>query len=81
MVGDVEQPVAGTANIFDLPADDQRSARLSAVRTWLASETDDALWLSDVPEAMFGCWCWCIAWLQRALDFQTSIPHSITAHR
>ena len=49
-VGDVEQPVVGTANLFVLPADDQRSARLAAVRTWLARETDDALWLSDVPE-------------------------------
>lgn len=50
-VGDVEQPVAGTANLFVLPADDQRSARLSAVRAWLAGETDDALWLSDVRES------------------------------
>lgn len=49
-VGDVEQPMVGTANLFVLPADDQRSARLAAVRTWLAGETDDALWLSDAPE-------------------------------
>lgn len=50
-VGDVEQPVPGTANLFVMPADDQRSARLAAVRTWLAAETDDELWLSDVSEA------------------------------
>lgn len=49
-VGEIEQPVPGTANLFVLPADDQRSARLAAVRTWLAAETDDELWLSDVSE-------------------------------
>lgn len=49
-VGEVEQPVSGTANLFILPADDQRSARLDAVRTWLGAETDDELWLSDVSE-------------------------------
>ncbi len=41
----VEQSVAGTANLFILPADVQRSARLSAVRAWLAAETGDQLWL------------------------------------
>ncbi len=49
-VGHVEQPVVGTANLFILPADDRRSARLTAVRTWLAGETNDPLWLSDEPE-------------------------------
>ncbi|MQX92069.1 UvrD-helicase domain-containing protein [Sinorhizobium meliloti] len=47
-VGEVEQPVPGTANLFVLPADDQRGARLAAVRNWLAAETNDELWLSDV---------------------------------
>lgn len=46
----VEQPVAGTANLFVLPADEQRSARLSAVRAWLAAETGDDLWLSDLRD-------------------------------
>lgn len=51
VVNDFEQPVSGTANLFILPADDQRSARLAAVRAWLATETDDELWLSDAAEA------------------------------
>jgi DNA helicase II / ATP-dependent DNA helicase PcrA len=49
-VGDAEQAVPGTANLFVLPADAQRSARLLAVRNWLAGETADDLWLSDIPE-------------------------------
>jgi DNA helicase-2/ATP-dependent DNA helicase PcrA len=49
-VGDVEQAVPGTANLFVLPADTQRSARLSGVRNWLAAETADDLWLSDIRE-------------------------------
>jgi DNA helicase-2/ATP-dependent DNA helicase PcrA len=49
-VGDVEQAVTGTANLFVLPADARRSARLSAVRNWLAAETADDLWLSDIAE-------------------------------
>ncbi|WP_439603662.1 UvrD-helicase domain-containing protein [Shinella sp.] len=49
-VGEVEQPVVGTANLFVLPADHQRSARLAAVRAWLAAQTEDELWLSDVSE-------------------------------
>lgn len=42
-----EQPVIGSANLFILPADNQRTARLAAVRQWLASETNDALWEND----------------------------------
>jgi DNA helicase-2/ATP-dependent DNA helicase PcrA len=49
-VGEIEQHVPGTANLFILPADEQRGARLSAVRNWLAAETADDLWLSDVPD-------------------------------
>jgi DNA helicase-2/ATP-dependent DNA helicase PcrA len=49
-VGVAERAVPGTANLFVLPADAQRSARLSAVRKWLAAETDDDLWLSDSPD-------------------------------
>lgn len=48
VVDGVEQPVAGTANMFILPGDAQRTARLVAVRTWLAKETGDDLWLSDL---------------------------------
>lgn len=50
IVDGVEEPVAGTANLFILPADEERTARLAAVRTWLAAETDDELWLSDLRE-------------------------------
>lgn len=46
----VEQPVVGTTNIFILPADAERTARLGAVRTWLANETGDELWLSDARD-------------------------------
>lgn len=49
-VGDIEQAVPGTANLFVLPADAQRSARLLAVRNWLAAVTADDLWLSNIPE-------------------------------
>ncbi|MGX1101351.1 UvrD-helicase domain-containing protein [Amorphus sp. MBR-141] len=50
MVEGVEQPVVGSTNLFILPADDQRTARLAAVRQWLANETDDALWENDGPD-------------------------------
>lgn len=49
-VDDLEQPLAGTANLFLLPADEARSARLAAVREWLAVETQDPLWQSDARE-------------------------------
>jgi DNA helicase II / ATP-dependent DNA helicase PcrA len=45
-----EQPVVGTVNIFILPSDDQRTARLGAVRTWLAAHTGDDLWTSDLRD-------------------------------
>lgn len=51
VVRGLEEPVLGTANLFILPADDQRTGRLAAVRTWLAAETGDELWLSDLPES------------------------------
>lgn len=51
VVGGVEEAVSGTANLFVLPADDQRTARLAAVRTWLAAETGDQLWLSDLRDS------------------------------
>jgi DNA helicase II / ATP-dependent DNA helicase PcrA len=51
IVDGVEETVAGTANLFILPADAERTARLAAVRTWLAAETDDDLWLSDLRES------------------------------
>ena len=49
-VDGVEQPVVGSTNLFILPADDQRTARLAAVRQWLANETDDVLWENDAPD-------------------------------
>lgn len=45
-----ERPVVGTANIFILPSDDQRTARLGAVRAWLAAQTGDDLWTSDMRD-------------------------------
>jgi len=45
-----EQPVIGTVNIFILPSDDQRTARLGAVRAWLAAQTGDDLWTSDMRD-------------------------------
>jgi DNA helicase-2/ATP-dependent DNA helicase PcrA len=50
VIDDVEQPVEGTANIFILAADNQRSARLAAVRAWLAEQTSDQAWLSDLRD-------------------------------
>ncbi len=50
MIDDVEHPVVGTANIFILPADNQRSERLAAVRAWLANQTADDAWLSDLRD-------------------------------
>lgn len=39
--------VMGTARIFILPADGQRSARLLSVRGWLSEANADPLWLDD----------------------------------
>lgn len=44
------QPVVGTANLFILPADEQRTESLKGVRHWLRTATDDDHWLSDLPE-------------------------------
>lgn len=49
-VDGIERSVAGTSNLFILPADAERSERINAVRQWLAAETADDLWLSDVRE-------------------------------
>lgn len=51
IVEGLEEPVAGTANLFILPADEQRTTRLAAVRAWLAAQTADDLWLSDLRES------------------------------
>lgn len=51
IVDGVEEAVAGTANLFILPADAERTSRLAAVRRWLAAETGDDLWLSDLRES------------------------------
>lgn len=45
-----EQPVVGTVNVFILPSDDHRTARLGAVRAWLAAQTGDGLWTSDMRD-------------------------------
>lgn len=43
-VGGASQPVAGTARIFVLPADERRDERLGAVREWIARRNDDPAW-------------------------------------
>jgi len=43
-------PVAGTARIFVLPADDRRNELLAAVRNWVAIENDAPEW-ADGPDA------------------------------
>ncbi len=43
-------PVQGTARLFIVPADDQRSGRLRGIRTWLSEHNNDPLWLSDEEE-------------------------------
>ena len=49
-VDGTRQVIIGSANLFILPADEQRTEHLAAVRYWLKSTTDDDLWLSDLPE-------------------------------
>lgn len=49
-VDGIQQLVAGTSNLFILPAEKERTICLAAVRRWLVTETGDALWLSDVRE-------------------------------
>ncbi len=39
--------VQGTARLFILPADHQRTERLAGVRTWLSEQNNDHLWISD----------------------------------
>lgn len=43
--------VEGTARLFILPADSQRTARLGQVRRWLAAENNDPLWQRDEEDA------------------------------
>ena len=49
-VGDLEQPVAGTARIFIMPADEHREERILAVREWIAQRNGDPTWRPG-PEA------------------------------
>lgn len=50
LVNGVELPVVGTANLFVLPTEGDRSARLATVREWLSNEIDDRLWQSDLRD-------------------------------
>ena len=45
------EPVEGSARLFILPTDDERTERLAQVRKWLANANDDPLWLSDDDDA------------------------------
>ena len=51
IIDGIQESVAGTANLFILPADAERTTRLAAVRIWLAAETDDDLWVNDLRES------------------------------
>lgn len=51
LVDGVEEHVEGTARLFVLPADAQRTERLIQVRRWLAEKNDDPLWLQDQDDA------------------------------
>ena len=46
-----EVPVAGTARVLILPADDQRQERLENARQWLADQDDDDGWLENEDES------------------------------
>lgn len=50
IIDGIETSVTGTSSLFILPADADRSACLAAIRRWLAAETADDLWLSDLRE-------------------------------
>ena len=45
------ESVEGTARLFILPADGQRTERVVQVRRWLANANNDALWQSDNHDA------------------------------
>lgn len=47
----VTKPVKGSAVIFVLPADDNRSLNLNRVRNWLSVSYSDAGWISDNRDA------------------------------
>lgn len=47
----VETPVTGTARIFVVPADEQRTERLAQIRATLAQWNDDPLWEDDGTES------------------------------
>jgi DNA helicase II / ATP-dependent DNA helicase PcrA len=49
-VGDLEQPVLGTARMFILEADLHREERILAVREWIARRNGDPTWLPG-PES------------------------------
>lgn len=48
-VGDDDIAVDGTARFFVLPADEQRTERVAAVRRWVANANADDQWLPDAP--------------------------------
>lgn len=45
------EAVEGTARLFILPTDGQRTERLAQVRRWLATENEDPLWTEDRDDA------------------------------
>lgn len=48
-VGEDDVAVDGTARFFILPADEQRTERVAAVRRWVANANADDQWLPDAP--------------------------------
>lgn len=51
LINNMLHPVPGTAKLFILPADENRSLNLDLVRTWLADTYGDVHWTSDSREA------------------------------
>ncbi|MCF1464125.1 ATP-dependent helicase [Agrobacterium vitis] len=49
--GDADIPVAGTARIFILPADEHRTTRIRDVREYLSRKNTDPHWKSDEKDA------------------------------
>ena len=43
-VDNIDQPIAGTARMFILPADEHRDDRVAEVRDWIARENNDESW-------------------------------------
>jgi DNA helicase-2/ATP-dependent DNA helicase PcrA len=50
-INDAPHPGTGTVHVFILPADDQRSANLDRVRSYLADKHSDPNWSNNAPKS------------------------------